>query len=317
MKKIITIGEAMGMFVADDFGTLEEVNSYTRYTAGAEMNVAIGLTRLGFATSYVTQFGDDPLGRYVTASMDKEGINTEHVCYTKAANTGILTKQRVREGDPLVATYRKGSAATKLAKAQVTGIDFASYDHIHLAGVFMALSDNTREVSQYFVDQARAHNVRLTFDPNLRPGLWDSQDQMVSAINHLMVQCEVVLPGLSEGQILTGLQTEQAIAQYYLDKGVQAVIIKLGEAGAYVQTVGQPGTYVPGFVVTEVIDTVGAGDGFAVGVISALMDGLSMVQAAERGCAIGAIQVTELGDNDGLPDRDKLSTFMANTGRSQ
>ena len=58
------------------------------------------------------------------------------------------------------------------------------------------------------------------------------------------------------------------------------------------------------------MDTVGAGDGFACGVITGLMEGLSVEKAVERGCAIGAIQCTFPGDNEGLPTPDKLQAFM-------
>ncbi|MFZ2389193.1 MAG: PfkB family carbohydrate kinase, partial [Polaromonas sp.] len=64
--------------------------------------------------------------------------------------------------------------------------------------------------------------------------------------------------------------------------------------------------HVPGFPVAEVVDTVGAGDGFAVGVISALLDGLSVLDAVKRGAWIGARAVQVLGDSEGLPTRDEL-----------
>ena len=68
---------------------------------------------------------------------------------------------------------------------------------------------------------------------------------------------------------------------------------------------------VPGFQVDEIVDTVGAGDGFAAGVISALLEGQDVEQAVTRGCAIGAIQLTSRGDNEGLPTREQLDAFMA------
>ena len=81
--------------------------------------------------------------------------------------------------------------------------------------------------------------------------------------------------------------------------------IKLGAEGAYYD--GAAGTgYVAGFPVAEVIDTVGAGDGFAAGVISALLEGLSVPEAIRRGSWIGARAVQVLGDTEGLPTRAQL-----------
>ena len=65
-------------------------------------------------------------------------------------------------------------------------------------------------------------------------------------------------------------------------------------------------------MVEHVVDTVGAGDGFAVGTISALLEGKSLKEAAHRGAAIGALAIMVAGDNEGLPTRDKLESFMDN-----
>lgn len=67
---------------------------------------------------------------------------------------------------------------------------------------------------------------------------------------------------------------------------------------------------VPGFSVSHVVDTVGAGDGFAAGVLSARAEGLSWYDSVRRGNAIEAIQIMSVGDNDGLPTRTELATFM-------
>ena len=77
------------------------------------------------------------------------------------------------------------------------------------------------------------------------------------------------------------------------------MIVKAGAEGAYVEMEDQKRSY-PGFKVDKVIDTVGAGDGFAVGVISSYLEGLSTEQMIERANAIGSIQVSVESDNEGL-----------------
>lgn len=310
MGRILTIGEAMGLLVADKVGRLEEVNTYTRYTAGAEMNVAIGTARLGFDTCYVTQFGDDPIGRYVKNTLENEKINTDYVLFNKEYVTGLMFKERVNEGDPLVVSFRKNSAATKITREAVKNIDFSEVSHVHLTGVFLALSENSKDISHYFAEEGRKNGARITFDPNLRPGLWPSREVMIETVNALAIKSDIVLPGISEGLILTGSDKPEEISKFYLDRGVKAVVIKLGAEGAYVQEQHKEGIYVSGYKVEEIIDTVGAGDGFAVGVITALADGLSIDEAAKRGNAIGAIQLMSPSDNEGLPTRESLEKFM-------
>jgi dehydrogluconokinase len=126
-------------------------------------------------------------------------------------------------------------------------------------------------------------------------------------INHLAAQADWVLPGLDEGRFLTGERTPEAIASFYRRLGARTVAVKLGPSGAYFDSETGSG-YVAGFPVDRVIDTVGAGDGFAVGVISALLEGRSVQQAVRRGAWIGARAVQVLGDTEGLPTRAQLET---------
>ena len=89
------------------------------------------------------------------------------------------------------------------------------------------------------------------------------------------------------------------------------MIVKLGPAGAFVKTRDGQTMTVPGFRVAEVVDTVGAGDGFALGVITGLLDGLDLYHAVQRGNAVGAMAVQAAGDNDGYPTLVELEAFMA------
>lgn len=96
------------------------------------------------------------------------------------------------------------------------------------------------------------------------------------------------------------------MACFYLERDAKQVVIKMGAQGAYFAGHDAQGT-VSGLPVLKVVDTVGAGDGFAVGVISALLDGMSLHDATARGNAIGARVVQFSGDCDGLPNRAQLS----------
>jgi 2-dehydro-3-deoxygluconokinase len=114
-----------------------------------------------------------------------------------------------------------------------------------------------------------------------------------------------VLPGIEEGRFLTGEATPQGIARWYRQRGAKLVTVKLGPEGAWYDGVNGTG-HIPGFPVREVVDTVGAGDGFAVGVVSALLEGRTVPEAVRRGAWIGARAVQVLGDTEGLPTRAQL-----------
>jgi 2-dehydro-3-deoxygluconokinase len=129
---------------------------------------------------------------------------------------------------------------------------------------------------------------------------------MRERVNELAAAADWVFPGLDEGRQLTGETTPEAIAAFYRAQGARLVAVKLGADGVYLDSTDGC-AYVPGFPVGEVLDTVGAGDGFAVGVISSLLEGRSAHEAVRRGAWIGARAVQVLGDTEGLPTRAELA----------
>lgn len=307
---VVTVGEAMALMIARQPGPLEQVREFERATAGAELNVAVGLSRLGFQVGYLSRLGQDSLGRHLRAFMEAEGLDLRHLRMDDDHPTGFMLKQMVEDGaDPQVEYFRRGSAASRLSTLDMPeqGDDFQRARVLHLTGISAALSPGCRELVLAMARQARADGRLVCFDPNLRPRLWRSQAEMVATTNALASQADVVMPGLVEGRLLTGRQDAADIAAYYLERGASRVVVKLGPEGAYAADADGRADVVPGRPVHTVVDTVGAGDGFAVGVISALLDGLPLHEAAARGNAIGARVVRFRGDCEGLPTRAQLA----------
>lgn len=304
---VITIGEAMAMFVATQTGDLAEVEQFIKRVAGAELNVATGLARLGLKVGWVSRVGNDSFGRFVLNSLKKEGIDAQGVTLDERYATGFQLKSKVENGtDPIVEYFRKGSAASHLSVADYHDVYFSSARHLHLSGVAAALSPSSYELLAHTARTMKAQGKTLSFDPNLRPVLWKSEAEMVEKLNRLAFQADWVLPGLKEGMILTGQQTPEGIADFYLRHGVKAVVLKTGADGAWYKTAdGEKGSVAP-VKVDNVVDTVGAGDGFAVGVISALLEGRTLSQAVTRGNKIGALAIQVQGDSEGLPTRETL-----------
>jgi 2-dehydro-3-deoxygluconokinase len=247
------------------------------------------------------------MGRFLLGAMQREGIDCSHVTSDPAQRTGFQFKGRVTDGsDPPVEYHRKGSAASQMTLADLDEDWLRSARHLHVTGVFPAISANCLEVMRRAIRVMRDAGRTISFDPNLRPTLWASNAVMRDTLNELAESCETVLPGVSEGDILVGTRDPAAIARFYRDRGAARVIVKLGTDGAYYDDRDAGCGTVPAFPVEKVIDTVGAGDGFAVGVVSALLEGRSIADAARRGAWIGARAVQVLGDTEGLPTRAEL-----------
>lgn len=318
MSEVITIGEPMVMFLADSKKALSKEKHFTKYIAGAELNVAMGIRRLNHTVSYVTQVGDDPFGVYVKNFLETEKIDTSYIKTTNEAPTGFQMKNQCDDGDSQVVYFRKGSAASRMNKKLLNNFDFKDAKVLHLTGIFPALSKDTREMVFQLIEKAREHGLMITFDPNPRPVLWESEEEMIRVTNEIACKCDVVMPGLSEGKLFTGRELKEEIADYYLTRGAKTVILKTGPTGSYMKERMKDGTLkecqVPSFQV-PVVDTVGAGDGFAAGIISAVLEGMGKEKVLERGNALGAIQVMHLSDNEGLPDPEQLAGFFAHYKR--
>ncbi|MND63855.1 2-dehydro-3-deoxygluconokinase [compost metagenome] len=308
---ILSFGETMAMFVAEQAGDLASVGAFHKRIAGADSNVAIGLSRLGFNVAWLSRVGADSLGRFVVDTLEKEGLDCRHVDIDTAHPTGFQLKSRTDDGgDPVVEYFRRGSAASHLSPHSIVP-ELLKARHLHATGIPPALSESARQMSFELMTRMREAGRSVSFDPNLRPSLWASERQMITEINRLAALAHWVLPGLSEGRLLSGFEDPADIAAFYLDQGAEAVAIKLGPHGAYYRTHLDQG-FVAGVPVATVVDTVGAGDGFAVGMISALLENQSFAEAVKRANWIGSRAVQSRGDMEGLPSRSEMvSEFEA------
>lgn len=313
MAEFLTIGEPMAVLASSNPDkSLVDATDFEKFVAGAELNVAIGVSRLEHQAEYISAVGNDPFGKFIKKSLVETSIGNDYVSEDTKHWTGFYLKERVTHGDPATFYFRKNSAAANFDIKVLDNIDFSDVKIAHLSGIFAALSENDLNVFKRLNQYLRDAGKFITFDPNLRPALWDSQARMIEVTNELAQHADLVMPGINEGKVLMGSDDPETIADFYLDQSdyTKTVIVKLGPKGAYIKQKNCDAKTVSGFYVEHVVDTVGAGDGFAVGLITGLLDDLPLAEAARRGCAIGALAVMSPGDNDGYPTPDELNTFM-------
>ena len=307
--KVLLVGEPMQLFMANETGELKDIRSFTASVAGAELNVAIGLKRLGHEVAYYTRLGTDPFGEHILDVMRENGIDTSLITRSQSHKTGFMLKSQTRQGDPSIFYFRSGSAASSIGPEDIETLDLTGCDCLHMTGIFPALSDSTRQAAFLLMEKAKKAGLLVSFDPNLRPQLWPNRDTMVETLNRLAVMADLFLPGCGEGEILMGSRDPQSIAAFYQEKGVPRVIVKTGKQGAFGAD-RQECIQVPTYQEDCFVDTVGAGDGFAAGILSAMGEGLSLRDCLLRANAIGTIQIMNPSDNEGLPTREQLKEFM-------
>lgn len=310
LAKILTLGEAMAVMIAEEEGPLHKVNSYSKGLAGAELNVAVGLSRLGHDVSFLTRLGDDPFGEYILDFAKSENLDVSCIKICKGENTGMYLKEKVSKGDPKVFYYRENSAASRMEEGDLASIDFSSLDWVHLTGITPALSSSCKSTVSKAIEIAREKDIPISFDPNIRSVLWKEESTMISQLNDIAFRCDVFMPGINEAKVLTNLEDKIDICDYYIENGCKTVVIKLGAEGAYYKNLKGDCGLVDGFMVKNIVDTVGAGDGFAAGFINGLLRGKNVKKSIEMGNAIGAIIITSKSDNEILPNEYELKKFL-------
>ncbi|RJS94065.1 sugar kinase [Salinisphaera sp. Q1T1-3] len=310
---VVTFGECMVLFRAESPGALASADRFTRSIAGAESNVAIGLARLGLRVGWYSRVGDDLFGRQILGALEAEGIDCSGIAIDAERPTGFQIKGRRDDGgDPEVAYFRAGSAASQLSRADLSSEHLPRTRHLHVTGIPPALGAAARDLCRHAMAVVREAGGTISFDPNLRPTLWSSRTDMIAQINALAAEADWFMPGLAEAETLTGLSEPEAIADHYLRAGIREVAIKTGATGAYWATRSACGRAAP-IRLGRVVDTVGAGDGFAVGYLSARLEGLSVAAACARGNRLGARVCGHPGDFEGLPHRATLLSEAGST----
>lgn len=315
MSELLTLGEPIVTFMSKDLdqGLVDSINYY-KFLGGAELNVLIGASRLGHTTDYISQVGQDPLGQFAVKEIQKYGVGNQYISEDPTNWTAFQLKELISQGDPKTSNFRRNSAAAHLKPEKTDQINLTDVKMVHLSGIFPAISEQAEATFRHFAKMVVENGIMTTFDPNLRPALWTSESKMIQTINDLAKYGEIILPGINEGKILVGSRDPEVIADFYLNNSdlTHTVVVKLGSAGAYVKKSDGSSYTVDGFKVGKVVDTVGAGDGFALGLITGLLEGLSMKEAVIRANAVGALQVQTMGDNDGYPNKQQLTEFLNN-----
>ncbi len=200
--------------------------------AGAELNVATGLARLGLKVGWVSRVGKDSFGRFVLHSLAKEGIDARGVSEDSRYATGFQMKSKVENGtDPIVEYFRKGSAASHLSPEDFRAEYFTSARHLHLSGVAAALSE-----SSYALLEQAATTMKAGEDDLVRsesaPGAVEKRSRDGGKTQSAGVSGRLGSAGSQRRHDPYRPTDPGGIADFYLTRGVQAVIIKTGGDGA-------------------------------------------------------------------------------------
>lgn len=317
---VVTLGESMILFQSADDKSIAYAGQFAKSVAGAESNVAMGLTRLGRSVRWISRVGKDPFGEVILQTLRGEGVDVACAVQDAEAPTAVYFKEMTWSGDPNVYYYRKGSAASRLSPADIRDEWFADAGHFHVTGITPALGEHTAEAVIQAMKLARSKGLTVSFDPNLRRKLWTEETARTTLLS-MLEHCDIFMPGLEEAEFLLGPGTEEEYGRRFLERGPSIVVIKLGAQGSIAFTADAV-VEAEGHKVDQVVDTVGAGDAFAAGFLSVMVDALrldppqqteQLHTALKRANVMGAIATQFRGDWEGLPKLEELELILSGT----
>jgi len=307
MSDILSFGEPMVEFNSEALGGPRAGSIFSAGFGGDSSNFAVAARRLGGRVGYLTRVGADPFGGMLQQLWHDEGIDATHVIVDEEHPTGLYFI--LRHGAMTEFQYRRrGSAAAHLVPSDLPAGWVESAKLLHVTGITQAISGTAQDTVFEAIDRARGAGTTVTYDPNIRPALWPLHTAR-AIVRYTIPLCDVVIPNLDEGRMLTGREDPRAITQELLDLGAKTVVLKMGGAGAVVAT---PDAYVP-IRTREVVaqDPTGAGDTFDAGFAVALVEGRPPADAAMFAAAAASRVVQGLGAVSPIPRRTEADAIYA------
>lgn len=284
----VCVGESMVLLSPEPPERLDTCSRLQVHVAGAESNVAAYLAMLGHRSAWVSRVGADPFGRVLLDRIGAYGVHTDLVEVRPDAPTGVFFKDPDPAGTS-VYYYRKGSAASTMDKVVWGSVPQAHV--VHMSGVTAALSRSCAELVEAGLATRPVGDALMSFDVNYRSALWPATEAG-TVLARLAALADVVFVGQDEAHVLWGCATPEDVRAVLPNPAT--LVVKDGGFGA--TAYGPTGkVFVPARPVS-VVEPVGAGDAFAAGYLSGLLNGASETARLELGHEIAAAALRSVGD---------------------
>ncbi|QBP42618.1 sugar kinase [Paenisporosarcina antarctica] len=305
---IITIGDGMITFDPSTKGPLRFVNTFERKIGGAELNVMLGCARLGLDAGWISRLGKDEFGRHIINTVRGEGVDISEVHLMPGYATSLNFKEVQETGDGRTFYYRLPSPTETLSPESLPFEYMSRAKIIHLTGVFCAILEQNRAITLRALVWAKEKGIVVSFDPNIRLRLWSAEEARETLLTYLPY-VDHLLTSRDELELLFDSKNEDELLKKLSSYQFKSVVMKDADKGSYALVDGA-WKHVPGYPVTKVVDTVGAGDGFDSGYLYGLLQGWSIEERLTFANAIGAMVVQVNGDNEGLPYLEEVEQFL-------
>jgi sugar/nucleoside kinase (ribokinase family) len=282
------------------WGTTTWVESVEQDVGGNGANTSYALARLGVPVRLIGLVGADSFGEVLVSRLQEVGVDTSHI--GRCANPTAVTVALVNSKGERLFLHRAGSSSQALSEpVDFTAPLIGELTHYHLAN-FCALPRMRPHAPEFL---RRAREARLT--TSLDTG-WDSQGRWMKDLGPCLPYTDLLFANEDEARMLSDGRVAEEAARFLVRQGAGCAIIKLGGRGCFVYS-REFQIHSPAFPV-NVLDTTGAGDCFAGGLLAALYRGKSLAEAARFANAVAGLSVQRLGAVGGLRSYEETVAWM-------
>lgn len=306
---VITIGRVgIDLYPVQIGVPLEDVQTFTKSLGGSATNVAIAAARHGLRSAVITRTGEDPFGRFVHRELISLGVDDTYVTSADGLKTPVTFCEIFPPDDFPLYFYRD-----PIAPDLTISSDQLDLDAIHSARIFWAtatgLSAEASRHSHHVAWEARARRPHTILDLDYRPTFWPTPDIARRAVQAALPNVTIAIGNLEECEVAVGETEPRRAADALLASGVELAIVKQGSRGVLAKTATET-VEVPAFPV-NVVNGLGAGDGFGGAVCFGLLQGWPLGQVIAFANVAGAIVATRQECSTAMPTTLEVEQLMA------
>ncbi|MEM8925203.1 MAG: 5-dehydro-2-deoxygluconokinase [Actinomycetota bacterium] len=305
---------AMGRVSVDMYpnrvGTpLADVGGYIPSVGGTATNVSVAAARLGRRAAIATAVGDDPLGRYVTAALERFGVDTRWVVVRASEATPVVFIELDPATEPSIWFYRKPSAPDE--HLAIDGLDPTVIEEVPVLWIpgsrmaFPAAAATTEAVLAM-----RGRTAHTVIDLDYRPMFWDAAADAGRAVEPLLSKATVAVGNLEECAVTVGSDDPTEAAARLLERGLDLAVVKMGADGVMAVTADGRSAVAPPTPV-EAVCGLGAGDAFGGMLVHGLLEGWEPQQTMTYANAAGAIVASRLRCSDDMPTLAEVEHMLS------
>ena len=306
MYDVVTFGEAMVRLSPPHFQRLEQTRSLDVNVGGAELNVAVAVTRFGMKSAWVSKLPKNGLGYMIRDRAQEFGVDCSHVVWSDKGRAGIYFVEFGASPRASSVLYdRAHSAISMIQPGEVDWVKiFTGSKHFHMSGITPALSASASEATAEALKAAKKAGCTVSYDLNYRKKLW-TPAEAEKIQEPMMAEVDILITTEEDTNVVFGIKEKdyEAVAEKLAQTfNFKIVAITLREDLSVLRNNWTAIAYQDGKIFkdrkyeVEIVDRVGAGDSFTAGFLYGWLKEKDVQKGVQYGNAFAALKHTVPGD---------------------